>query len=219
VPFFKGISPEALERINRLFYEKGYTADETICGAGDPAERLFVIADGRVRLVRHSLSGKEIVLDILASGEFFGSLSTASEDVYLETAQAQTPACVLTIGREVFRQILDQHPSVALKVLDIMSVRLQASNERVHQLSVLPVEGRIASLLLRLSDKFGERRGEGMLIQVPLSRNDLAAMTGTTPETASRVMSSFQKAGWIQTGREWVSVMDRASLEAMTGGE
>ncbi len=219
VPFFKGLSPAALGQINTLFYEKGFAADETICAAGDPAEQLFVLADGRVRLLRHSLTGKEIVLDILAAGEFFGSLSTVPGDVYLETAQAQTPACVLTIGREVFRQILDQHPSVALKVLDIMAARLHASNERVHQLSVLPVEGRIAGILLRLSDKFGERRGGGLLIQVPLSRNDLAAMTGTTTESASRVMSQFQKDGLIQSGREWVSVMDREGLEAIAGSE
>jgi CRP/FNR family transcriptional regulator, nitrogen oxide reductase regulator len=219
VPFFKDLPQAALKQINALFHEKGYAADEMICSAGDPAERLFVIADGRVRLLRHSLTGKEILLDILAAGEFFGSLSTVKEDVYQETAQAQTQACVLTISREVFRQILDQQPSVALKVLDIMSARLQASNERVHQLSVLPVEGRIASVLLRLGDKFGERHEAGLLIQVPLSRTDLAAMTGTTTESASRVMSQFQKDGLIQSGREWVSVTDREGLEAIAGSE
>jgi CRP-like cAMP-binding protein len=218
-PFFKGLTPADLAKINTLFHEKGYTAGEMICAAGDPAERLFVIAEGRVGLLRHSLTGKEILLDILAAGEFFGSFSTSMDDVYLETAQAQTQTCVLTIGRDTFRHILDQYPAVALKVLDIMAERLQASNERIHQLSVLPVEGRIASILLRLSDKFGERREAGLLIQVPLSRDDLAAMTGTTTESASRVMSQFQKDGLIQSGRKWVAVTDREGLEAILGSE
>lgn len=219
VPFFQGFSPADLARINHLFREYGYQADEMICAAGDPAEQLFVVADGWVRLLRHSLTGKEIVLDLLAPGEFFGSLSTLGDDSYPESAQAQTAACILTIGRESFQQILEGYPSVALKMLDIMSARLRAANERVHQLSVLPVEARIAYTLLRLSDKFGARHSVGLLIQVPLSRDDLAAMTGTTTESASRVMSQLHKDGLIQSGREWVAVTDRKALEALAGPE
>ena len=219
VPFFKHLSAADLGYVNSLFREKGFGVNDTICAAGEAAEQIFVIADGRVRLLRHSLSGKEIVLDILASGEFFGSISIAGDEGYTDTAQAQTQTCILTIGRDAFRQILDRYASVALKVLDIMAARLQAANERVHQLSVLPVESRIAYTLLRLGDKFGERHDLGLLIQVPLSRDDLSAMTGTTTESASRVMSQFQRDGLIQSGREWVAIVDRQGLEEILGYE
>lgn len=219
VPFFQHLSPAELAFVNRLFHEKGFSVDDLICSAGDPAEQLFVIADGRVKLLHYSLTGKEIVLDLLTAGEFFGSPATSRAEVYQDTAQAQTQACILTIGRDDFRQILDRYPSVVLKVLDIMSARLKAAHERVHQLSVLPVDQRLAGILLRLGDKFGEPREVGLLIQVRLSRDDLAAMAGTTTESASRAMSQFQKDGLIRSGREWVAISDRAGLEGIAGEE
>src|SRR5512133_387810 len=135
VPFFAGLSKAELEKINQLFREVGYGPNETICFAGDPAERLFVVADGRIKLVRHSLSGKNVLLDLLTPGEFFGSLSTLGDAVYPDTAEAQTQTCVLSISADEFRRILEQHPSVALKVLDITAARLRNTQERFHQLS------------------------------------------------------------------------------------
>lgn len=213
VPFFDGLPQENLKWINSLFHEYGYAAGETICLTGDPGERLFVLADGRVRLMRHSLSGKNVLLDLLTPGEFFGSLSTAGDDFYPDTAEAQTQTCVLSIRAGDFRRILQDHPQVALKVLDITAARLSAAHERVQQLSALPVEGRIANLLLLLAGKFGERSEVGLLIQVPLTRDDLAAMAGTTIETASRVMSQFQREGWIKTGRQWAAIVQWGPLE------
>lgn len=219
VPFFTGLKHEDLEQINRLFRERGYSPAETICLAGDPAEKLFVVADGRVKLLRHSLSGKNVLLDMLTPGEFFGSVSTLGDEVYPHTAEAQTQSCVLTIEANDFREILGMYPQAALKVVDIMAERLRTAHERVRQLSALSVEGRIANILLVLSKKFGTSSDVGLLIQSPLRRDDLAAMSGTTTETASRVMSQFQKDGLIQTGRQWVSILDPQALERIAETE
>jgi len=219
LPFFQGLSQEVLQEINKSFSEFGYDVGHIICLTGDPAESLFVVADGRVKLLRHSLTGKDVLLDILTKGEFFGALAGPGDDFYLDTAQAQTPVCVLGIGKDAFRHILDRFPSVALKVLDIMAARLQTAQERVQQLSVFPVEARIAHVLMTLSEKFGKESDVGTLIQVPLTREDLASMAGTTPESASRVMSQFQKDGLINTGRRWVAVLDREKLGTISRRE
>jgi CRP-like cAMP-binding protein len=219
IPFFTGLKDADLEQINHLFREHGYSTGETICFAGDPAEHLFVVADGRVKLMRHSLSGKNVLLDMLTPGEFFGSLSALGDDVYPDTAEAQTQTCVLSINADDFRRILEKHPEVTLKVVDIMAARLRTAHERVRQLSALSAEGRIANLLLILSKKFGKPSDIGLLIQSPLARDDVAAMTGTTTETASRVMSQFQKEGLIRTGRKWVSIVDQQALERIAEAE
>lgn len=219
VPFFTGLEHDDLGRINSLFREHGYSTDETICFAGDPAEHLFVVADGRVKLMRHSLSGRNVMLDMLTPGEFFGSLSTLGDDVYPDTAQAHTQTCILSIHADDFRQILEKHPKVALKVVDIMAARLRTAHERVRQLSTVSVEGRIANVLLLLGKKFGKPGEVGLLIQSPLTREDLAAMTGTTTETASRVMSQFLKDGLIRTGRKWVSILNQDALEQIAEPE
>jgi len=219
VPFFRDLTTPDHEWINSLFHEKDFEKDEVICFSGDPAEQLFIIADGRVKLLRHSLSGKEILLDLLTPGEFFGALSGLGNDVYPETAQAHTPCCILVVGREVFLQVLKRYPMVALKLIDIMAVRLRTANERLHQLSALAVDARIASILLMLVDKFGEKKGSEYLLQVPLSREDLAGMTGATTESASRAMSRFQKNGLIRSGRGWVAVIDLDGLESIAAKE
>lgn len=218
-PFFKGLQTSEIAWIGTKFHDADFKVDEVICRSGDPADQFFVVADGRVRLLQHSLSGKDVLLDLLTTGDFFGSFSGENDDFYTETGQAHSACCIQVISREGFQQILERYPTVAMKVIDIMSKRLQKANERVHQLSSLPVEGRIASILLMLGSKFGERRGTELLLQVPLTRENLAGMTATTIESTSRVMSEFQKGGLIRSGRGWVALKDQESLENIAGLE
>lgn len=215
VPFFASLDARALDRVNAQFREVGYAAGKAIYFAGDSADRLYVVASGKVKLSRHTLSGQDVVLDILAPGDFFGSLAILGDATYPDTAQAQTAVCVLGIHAQEFQQVLFQHPSVALAVLQVTAERLHAAHESIRQLSAFSVERRIAAVLLKLAEKLGEPSEEGVLIQTPLSRQDLADMTGTTLESASRVMSQFQKQGVIRSGRQWVAIADLPGLHAV----
>ena len=154
---FYRLKHDDLEHINPLFREQGYATDETICFAGDPAEHSFVVADGRINLIPAFTIRQECIARYVTPGEFFGSLSTLGDDVYPDTAEARTQTCVLSIHADDFRRILEEQPTVALKVVDIMAVRLRTAQERVRQFSALTVEGRIANLLLVLSREFGRR--------------------------------------------------------------
>lgn len=214
VPFFHAVSREELDEINKLFIEKGYEPGQTIIFAGDSAEHLYVVADGSVKLMQHSLTGQDVMLDVLTPGDFFGSLSILGEVEYSTTAVAQTACCVISIGADEFRKILHEYPPVALRVIDIIAERLSAAQEMIRQLSVHSVEQRIAYVLLKLAEKLGQEKEFGLLIQLPLGRSDLAEMVGTTTETASRVMSQFQKEGLISSGRRWVAITNREGLMA-----
>lgn len=171
------------------------------------------------KLLRHSLSGQDVLLEILKPGDFFGSLTVLADDIYPDTAQAQTDVCILSISTKEFRAMMNQYPSVALAVLDITAKRLQEAQETVRRLSVQPVEQRIAAALLQLASKLGEVTAEGILIQMPISRDDLAQMTGTTTETASRIVSQFQKEGLVNSGRQWIAITDQSRLEAIADTE
>jgi CRP/FNR family transcriptional regulator, nitrogen oxide reductase regulator len=218
VPFFANLSHTEVAEINHSFTAHGYQAGEIIYFTGDGANRLYVVAMGRVKLLRHTLAGHDVLLDILAPGEFFGSLATLGDEVYPDTAQAQTGCCVLGIGSEQFQAILQRHPAVALRVLALTAERLKAAHETIRQLSAHPVEQRIAAVLRKLAEKVGEESAEGLLIQMPLSRQDIAALTGSTVETASRILSQFRKDGLIRSGRQWIAVVDQAGLAALAEG-
>jgi CRP-like cAMP-binding protein len=212
VPFFKSISDSDFERINKLSYHKSYYSDNIIYFSGDKASFLFVVISGNVRLVKHSADGRDVLIDILNPGDFLGSLQIFGEDNYKETAIAHTDACILSISNRDFRSVLNTIPAIAVNLVEILSERLKSSNEMIRQLSVKSVEKRIAFILLKLKSKLGVEFEKGSLIQIPLSRNDLAEMTGSTPETASRVISSYAKAGIIKTGRKWISIIDPQKL-------
>lgn len=213
LPFFRHLSPAAVDEINRLFEDHEVTADQTIYFEGDPGESLYLVALGKVKLMRHTASGREVLLDILHGGEYFGNLTMISGREYAETAIAQTGGCILQISAPNFEKILNRYPDITLKVLGAVGQRLEESQEVIKQLSVYTVEQRVAAALVRLTEKLGEQKPKGVLIQLPFSRQDLAAMTGTTVETVSRVMSRFASEGLISTGRKWVVINDLEHLE------
>ena len=215
LPFFKHLPAEAISKVNALFHDRDVSADERIYFEGDEAGHLYLVAMGKVKLVRNTASGRNVLLDILHGGDYFGSLSTFGGHVHTETAIAQTDCCILQISSEDFDTILAEYPDVTRKVLEAVSKRLTESQEIVKQLSAYTVEQRIASALLRLAGKLGETRGQGVLIQLPFSRQDLAAMTGSTTETVSRVMSRFAEDGLVKSGRKWVTITDKKRLEEL----
>jgi CRP/FNR family transcriptional regulator, nitrogen oxide reductase regulator len=215
VPFFAGLSHDQVAELHKAFRVRGYSAGQTIFTEGDPATHLYVVAAGKVKVLRQTLDGQDIVLDILLPGEFFGSLSTLGDELYQDSAQAHTDLCALAIDAATFEQFLLQYPPVALRVLTVVSQRLQRAHAAIRQLSVDSAESRIAATLLYLAHKMGKEWEESTLITSPLSREVLAQMSGTTPETASRVMSQFRKAGLIRSGRQWIAVVDATSLAAL----
>ena len=216
-PFFKGLDPEMLREVNKRFSATHFEAGEMIYYEDEPALRLRVVVSGKVKLMRHTEEGKDVLIDMLKPGEFFGTLSHLGGEVYSETATSQTHTCILSIDSQAFRDILTQYPVVAVNVLDIMAGRLQASRDSLFELSTLPVDQRIARILYRLAEKFGEQDDEfGLLIQMLLTRKDLADMAATTTETASRIISRLKKDGIIHAGRQWIAIEDLQELETLS---
>jgi CRP-like cAMP-binding protein len=216
LPFFKNLPHKAISDINSIFRDVHYNPYETIYFSGDKSTQLCVVASGSVKLIKHSIDGQDVLIDLLKQGEFFGALETLGQPVYQETAESQTNCCILKISSEQFRNILEIYPSASLNIIDILSKRLKAAYEMMQKLSVQSVEQRIAFILLKLANKLGEQKDFGLLIQLPFARSDLAKMTGTTTETASRIMSQFQKQGIIKTGRQWVSITDHKKLKRLS---
>ena len=216
--YFRGLPAPALAAVSTRFRALHHPAKAVICREGEPAERLFFVVHGKVKLLQHGSSGDEVLFDILPQGALFGGLAPLGRRRYLETAIAQTDSCVLAITAETFQRLLRDHSEVALEVLQNVARDLDDAREVIRQLSTVPVEARIATALLKLADRLGEASGDGLLIQSPLPRQDIAAMVGATTETVSRVISGFKRAGYIDTGRQWVRIRDHGGLEGLIAG-
>ncbi len=217
VPYFADLSDADLARINRRMVSLSWAEGDTVYQAGQPAEHLFVMATGHAKAYRTSADGRSVVVDLLAAGDFFGGSEMLGSPEYAETVEALGTVCVLRMDAHTFREVLTQYPSVAVRALDNVSAQLGRSRENVLQQATGTVAERVATTLLRLVDKFGEENSENVLIQLPLSRSDLAGMTGSTTESVSRVMSRLRKEGVIDSGRRWTSIVDPDRLAEVAG--
>lgn len=192
-----------------------WAAPEPVYRAGEPARFFFVVADGTAKSTRTTREGQEVVLDVLGPGDLFGGMHAVGRPTYLETVTPITTLCVLRIGTAAFREVLEKHPPVALRVLESVAADLERARTNATEQATGSVRERVAAVLLRLGEKFGIDTERGRLIDIPLSRTDLAGLAGSTPESVSRVMSDFRQAGLIESGRKWTVITDIAGVREM----
>ncbi len=215
VPLFMSLSQKDWEEVADMLVGRCYPKDAYIFHAGDPPDALYIVWMGQVKLLRHSEEGRDVVLDVIGPGHMFGEMAVFDGAPYSSSAQAMEDVAVVAISRPDFFRLLERYPSVSLAVISELSRRLRSASDLVHSLAVERVERRIARMLLKLAASTAQRSQNGLVIDLPLTRQDIADMTGTTVETAIRVMSRFRRQGLITTERGRVIVLDPPGLRAV----
>ncbi len=214
-PFFRELGAGEVDDVAAMFHQAHYAPGEVIQRAGDSAIRLSIVAAGMLKVARPTLDGQDVLLDVLGSGDIFGSLDLLGDTVYADDATAQTHCCVLHASSQVFRAMLDRYPSVAVAALAFIAGRLSEAHETIERLSASPVDQRVAATLLKLAGRAGRPDNGALVIDMPITRQDLADMTGATVETVSRVISELRRSGVIESGRKWIAITDRDALAAL----
>lgn len=187
--------------------------------AGDQLAGSYLVVSGRVRITRDTVEGRELTVDIATPGDTVGPLHTEVA-VATESAWAMETTCALFLPADALAEVVGDHPSLALGLLRMQQERLAQAREREIGHTTQSVEQRVGSTLQYLDHKLGSPQRDGSsLLQVRLRRDDIAGLAGTTVESASRAMARMKKMGVIDSGREWVSVLDRAALERLIAGE
>lgn len=217
-PYFVGLTEQELDRIDQRMRTISFAEGDPIYRAGEAADALYVVAEGRVKVSQVTPDGTMTVTDILVPGEVFGTMSSLGEPRHAQTASALVGTCVLRIGQDDFRDVLAQDARIGLRVLDDVAARLMRAHQDIGGQSTETVGQRVATALLRLADKLGKDRGdEGIVLEVPLSRADLAGLARSTPESVSRVMSRWKKDGIVDSGRRWTALLAVERLQAEAG--
>ena len=212
IPLFASLHQDAWDEVADKLVGLCFPRDAYLFFEGDPSGYLYIIWMGRVKLVRHSVDGRDVVLDVLGPERLLGELAVFEGAPYSQTAQAMEDVAVIAVARQDYLDLLQRFPALALAVINDLGRRLRVVNDLVQSLAVDRVERRIARALLRLALYNGSPTRDGTMIQMRLTRQDLADMTGTTVETAIRVMSRFRKAGWITTQRGHVIIKQADEL-------
>jgi CRP/FNR family transcriptional regulator len=216
VAIFNMLSPEEAREISRYFVPETFTKKEFIFSEGDPSEWLYIVHRGKVKITKLSNEGKEIILEIIPSMEFFGGIAVVRGFPYPANAVAMEDTEVVKISRKNLMAILDKFPNLMYCMAMNIGDRIKGSHETLKNIALEKVEARIASLLIKLSEKSGEKSPDGMVITMKLTKQDIAEMVGTTVETSIRTMSKLAKAGLVVSKSGRIVIRDLEKLRSLT---
>jgi CRP-like cAMP-binding protein len=205
---FSSLSQEDLVEVANRFKAREYQRGDILFIEGKPARAYFIVGEGQVKVFQSSADGFEVILHMLGPGELVGAFPTLGEGTYPASAQAFTDLVAYSISSEAFNTILEDHHIVAVNLLRFATRVIQASHEKLREMATERVEQRIARTLARLANQIGRQTETGILIDAPLTRQDLAEMTGTTVFTVSRTLKSWERQGILKAGREKVTISD-----------
>jgi CRP-like cAMP-binding protein len=215
VPLFEGLSADTLVRIVGLAHAKTVDAGELFFSEGDQADVFFVLTGGRVKLTQLTPEGHQVVLRLIGPGDAFGGVGVFGDPTYPVSAEAVELSVALAWMSATMRQLLETEPSLAVNAVRFVASRLHDLQQRYRQAMTERVERRVARALLRLVHDAGRRVEDGVEITFPVSRQDIAEMTGTTLYTVSRLLSGWEDQGIVRSGRQRIVLTKPHALVAI----
>jgi len=209
-PIFSSLNDDELTELAGLAIKRSFMPNEFIFWDGDAPEWFYIVAEGKVKVLKHSSLGKEFTIAFFGPGEMFGEVAVFENKPYPASAQTVTETSVVGVKRNDLLSFLANRPQVALKIIDVLGGRLRDAQGRLRDLAGERVEQRLAGTLVMLCSKLGP--------DLPFTQQEIANMTGTTNETTSRVLSQLKDRGIIHSGRSRIVILDELKLRLLSEG-
>ena len=207
-PLFAALDDESAAALLASMTEVELRRGETLFSEGDPGDRLYVITSGKIKLGRTSSDGRENLYAILGPGEMFGELSLFDPGPRTLTGTAVSDASLVGLGHDDLREWMSGRPDVAPHLLRALARRLRRTNEALADLVFSDVPGRVAKALLDLSERFGRRTEEGVLVAHELTQEELAQLVGASRETVNKALADFASRKWVRLEARAVVLLD-----------
>lgn len=212
IELFGELTPEELATVSSLAKVQAFATRSAVVTQGDPADALFAIIRGRLKVVACGPDGRDTVLGIMAEGEVFGEIALLDGGTRSATVTAIEPCELLVIERSRFLELLHQSSPIAVKLLVVLSKRLRRLSQRSEDAAFLDVPTRLARSLLDLATRFGERRvpSKDICITIKLSQQELGDLIGATRESINKHLSDWTRQGFLraQAGRMIIADLD-----------
>lgn len=216
---FAEVPASRLASVARETTELALERHELVWNEGDTCRYLFFLLSGRVKIIKHSETGKDVIIEIYGPQDAIGETSVLVGSAYTTAAVCLSETRLLCVPRSEILNLLETVPGMALRSLRGMARRQRMLMQKIKELAAGGVEYRIAHLLLKLADRVGEdETSNGITIPIVLSRQDIADLVGTTVETAIRVMSRWRKMGIVTNDKRGILIRDRETLEDLAAG-
>lgn len=203
---FEDLTPDEIEQMSRITPYKRFAAGEIIYHMEDPADALYFVRDGMVKISMYFPNGKEMILGLLGKYDIFGELLLLPSERRPNQAEAVVDTTLIVMPEAEFQRLLQQHPKIVMKFIQVMSTRLWQAQQWQAEVGAFDAPGRLANLLLRLSNDFGVEGERGTVIDLNLTQQDLAKMIGATRETVSHCLARLLEYGAVRRRRSPITV-------------
>ena len=202
IELFSELNEDELQEVTALAQTRSVLRDTTIFNEGDTADAIFVVVNGRVKIVTTSTDGKEFILTVLGAGQVFGEMALLEETTRSASVVTITAVELLVLARKDFDHLLNTSPGISRKLMAILSRRLRRANSKMESLAYMDVAGRLARYLLDLALDHGQRLGNGWVVVRRPTHSDIAHSIGTSRETVSRLINEFEEGfGLVNKGK------------------
>ena len=212
LPTFAGLDGKDLDSILSRARSSRFAKDSEIFAQEEEARSFYRLLSGHIRVVRTSPEGHQVVARYINEGELFGIAMAMGRTTYPATAVAAVDCVALSWPNNAWAELQSRFPTFGASAYRTIGARLQETQTQVMEMSTQQVEQRIAHALLRLVSQSGRKTDDGIEIDFPITRQDIAEMTGTTLHTVSRLLSAWEVEGIVRGGRQKVTVKDPHAL-------
>ncbi|MDQ0315019.1 Crp/Fnr family transcriptional regulator [Amorphus orientalis] len=212
LPSFRGLEADDLDLILSRAWSAHYPAGSEVFGQGEENRSFFLLLSGHLRVVKTSPDGHQVIARYINEGELFGIGVALGMPTYPASAVAAVDSVALAWPNGFWNELQSRLPSVGHAAYETIGARLQETQARVVEASTEQVEQRVAHTLLRLVNQSGRKIADGIEIDFPITRQDIAEMTGTTLHTVSRLLSAWEDEGLVRSARKKVVVTDAHGL-------
>ena len=209
ISFFWGMPTRELEQLAPLLHESTFPAGASVLTAEQPAEAIYIIIEGSVKIHLFTPEGTEVILAVLGPGEIVGEMSLADSLGHSANVTTLEESALLWMDRRTFRSGVEGSTVLGRNLADVLSRRLRLANAHLLSLATLDVLGRVASQLLALAHEYGEEASDGVLIPITLIQADLAALVGASRVRVNQALGFFRKRNAISVDKDGrITVLD-----------
>jgi len=199
---FSELNDQELEEVAALAQVRKIDTDTTVFHEGDSSDAIFVVVNGRVKIVTTSSDGKEFILTVLGAGQVFGEMGLLETAPRSASVISITEVELLVIKIADFDHLLNSSPGISRKLMAILSRRLRRANSKMESLAYMDVAGRLARYLLDMALDHGQKLGNGWVVVRRPTHSDIAHSIGTSRETVSRLINEFEEGfGLVNKGK------------------
>ena len=218
IELFQRLAPAALQDVMALANTRRLSKGYRIFDQGSPATRAHALIEGSVRVSQSGIDGAQIIVRFIRPGETFGTVGIFTDGRYPADAEALADSLEASWSKAELLDLIERHPPIAMNTIHIVGKRLQEVQERVRELSTQRVEQRVANAVLRLTRQAGYTTAAGTAIEIPLRRKDVADISGTTLHTASRILTAWEKAGWLVSENQHLTICKSSEISRIADG-